>query len=597
MTQQLLQLPRPLIVDQNGTPRAGAILRVYEVGTSTPLTVYQDAALTIPHPADITANSDGTFPPIYPDPTTGDLKVDVLQSDGVTHVAGYPVDNIPVTFDGTAVALSLDSLKRTAAEESAGVTPVNYAYAPGDLRRYASFVTGGGDVTTALANCVAQALQTGGAAVYVPAAMGALTVTAGVSVTAPIRIYGDVDALSTISTLNDITIFSFTLAASRSIVERIQLVGKGAGATLPGMLFTNSNNNHLFKVRVRSFGKGIRFAAGINSCYLNTLEKCIIENNLTENIYGEANTNALHLISTQIGGSAQKGLYLVDSNTLAIYGGDCEGVSVCAIDLDATSELRANHVISGMHFEENTSSAGDIRIGNTAVVDGVVILGGLFKPGTGNIAGINAVNCNGLTALGYTQIGAYTNKPFLQKTNLTNEMLIPAGPTADNMTGYQANTFKPNYADSSTLTWNAPTAFDANYQDSANYNLYKINSGSVTAAKDFFARLDVARVENSGGALGAGSKVYAHGAIASNAAGGSTKVGAAFLQGDVDISNGRLAPPKDDGTVQTGAIYQGSGVPSNSNGSNGDIYFRTDTPGTVNQRIYVKSAGSWTGIL
>lgn len=49
--------------------------------------------------------------------------------------------------------------------------------------------------------------------------------------------------------------------------------------------------------------------------------------------------------------------------------------------------------------------------------------------------------------------------------------------------------------------------------------------------------------------------------------------------------------------AQTGAVYQGSGAPSNTNGNNGDVYFRTDTPGTANQRIYIKSAGSWVGIV
>lgn len=51
--------------------------------------------------------------------------------------------------------------------------------------------------------------------------------------------------------------------------------------------------------------------------------------------------------------------------------------------------------------------------------------------------------------------------------------------------------------------------------------------------------------------------------------------------------------------VQSGGstFYSGSGVPSNGNGTNGDYYFRTDTPGTANQRIYVKSAGSWSGIV
>ncbi len=44
-------------------------------------------------------------------------------------------------------------------------------------------------------------------------------------------------------------------------------------------------------------------------------------------------------------------------------------------------------------------------------------------------------------------------------------------------------------------------------------------------------------------------------------------------------------------------MYSGSGAPSNGNGSNGDYYFRTDTPGTVLQRIYVKASGVWAGVV
>lgn len=50
--------------------------------------------------------------------------------------------------------------------------------------------------------------------------------------------------------------------------------------------------------------------------------------------------------------------------------------------------------------------------------------------------------------------------------------------------------------------------------------------------------------------------------------------------------------------VQSAAtLYSGSGIPSNSIGFDGDFYLRIDTPGTANQRLYVKSAGAWIGIL
>lgn len=48
---------------------------------------------------------------------------------------------------------------------------------------------------------------------------------------------------------------------------------------------------------------------------------------------------------------------------------------------------------------------------------------------------------------------------------------------------------------------------------------------------------------------------------------------------------------------QATTAYSGNGVPSNSLGNNGDRYWREDTPGIANQRLYVKSAGAWIGIL
>jgi len=45
------------------------------------------------------------------------------------------------------------------------------------------------------------------------------------------------------------------------------------------------------------------------------------------------------------------------------------------------------------------------------------------------------------------------------------------------------------------------------------------------------------------------------------------------------------------------AFGSGSGAPSNSYGANGDFYFKTETPSTSNQRLYVKAAGSWSALL
>lgn len=50
-------------------------------------------------------------------------------------------------------------------------------------------------------------------------------------------------------------------------------------------------------------------------------------------------------------------------------------------------------------------------------------------------------------------------------------------------------------------------------------------------------------------------------------------------------------------TIQGGiGLYSGDGVPNNAMGSNGDRYYRRDTPGTVNQKEYIKAGGTWSGL-
>ena len=63
--------------------------------------------------------------------------------------------------------------------------------------------------------------------------------------------------------------------------------------------------------------------------------------------------------------------------------------------------------------------------------------------------------------------------------------------------------------------------------------------------------------------------------------------------GHVSVAK-KLFPPKDDATAQTAAgIYAGSGAPNNSNGSDGDFYFRSDGTVGADTVIYHKEGGSW----
>lgn len=75
---------------------SGDRLFFYEVGTSTDLEVYLDAALTTPAPQPLTADAAGRFPPIYLDSTGNEPKVVLNDSDDVEKWTAdeYPFDDL-----------------------------------------------------------------------------------------------------------------------------------------------------------------------------------------------------------------------------------------------------------------------------------------------------------------------------------------------------------------------------------------------------------------------------------------------------------------------------------------------------------------------
>ena len=59
---------------------------------------------------------------------------------------------------------------------------------------------------------------------------------------------------------------------------------------------------------------------------------------------------------------------------------------------------------------------------------------------------------------------------------------------------------------------------------------------------------------------------------------------------------GGVQPGNSANQTGSGTLYSCSGVPAIT-ANDGDICFRTDTPAVANQRIYVRSAGAWVGIV
>lgn len=87
-------------LDGNGNPLPGAKATFFLSGTTTPQTVYSDAALTVPHPSPLLADASGRFPPVYVGAVQ--IKAVVTTSAGA---AVYTVDPVPKsTAGGTGAA-------------------------------------------------------------------------------------------------------------------------------------------------------------------------------------------------------------------------------------------------------------------------------------------------------------------------------------------------------------------------------------------------------------------------------------------------------------------------------------------------------------
>lgn len=135
--------PRAAPLNVAGKRNAGCYYCFFIVNTLTPAPVYADAALTVPlsqppgasiNPAGFGTQSaaDGRFPPIYLDPNVVYL-VELFDTGGnqIEFTSPYIPPGLPNANNIAALLFP-----RTSAETNAAVTPTNYAYQPGDLRRY-----------------------------------------------------------------------------------------------------------------------------------------------------------------------------------------------------------------------------------------------------------------------------------------------------------------------------------------------------------------------------------------------------------------------------------------------------------------------------
>ena len=146
--------------DDNGNPLSSGKVYTYDAGTSTPRTTWADSAEVTPNANPVILDAAGRATIFW----RGVYKVLVKTSADVTVST---IDNVDTSPDPvlTQAAVGAALLVRTAAEIAAGITPTNYAYVAGDIRRYGGVGDGSTDNVTALQAACSQSAQAGGAPV------------------------------------------------------------------------------------------------------------------------------------------------------------------------------------------------------------------------------------------------------------------------------------------------------------------------------------------------------------------------------------------------------------------------------------------------
>lgn len=404
----------------------------------------------------------------------------------------------------------------TPAEQALAINVVNTSYQPGVVQRYGAVGDGVTDDTAAIQAAVNASANGTQKLIYIPSTLSGYKITAPIVINLPVTIYGDTKFNTVLSPATDISVFSLQSGAAHSTIRDLAIVGtNGGGNVAPAILFTNTHFGVIERVLIQWCGVGVRFAPGILSSFSNTIRDCFIASNKVINIDAQANSNNLTIIATTFG-SAPIGLSFKDSAVLQITGGDCEGCTTAKIDIDSSSgTLPVAAVIEGVDFEGSAAAGGDIRLGNTNKVKGIVVKGCYFQPAGGANYMLNPVNADCVTFMNNTQVGGYASAVWINPVgNLTNLVVIQPDSTGDAqlITGTLAFSGGNNGSRTgrvaqarNVITYSASMAIDAstgNLFDITATNGVAFTVQSPTNAADG-QKITITIRNTSGGALGA----------------------------------------------------------------------------------------------
>ncbi len=423
---EIFTLPQAVVIQPSGTPYANAKAYFYRTATLTAQTVYQDSACTVAHAQPVLADDGGYFPVIYKNPDAlYDYRVVVRSASDVLLEDNSDIPRssftlttsiIEATFTSDLVAQLLVSLERTQAEIDAEVTPTDYSYPPGDVRRYGATGDGTTDDTAAIQDAINVVFEAGGGIVFLPA--GTFKITSSLTYTAIngsdsliIRGSGsNVNGTVISNVTNDVPAFYFdgditeeAKRIDRVVLEDFRIIHEGDTqyaieareapymfisrlaidcneAGKGGIFFGSTtvipdSDNFLSAVRDTDIRDYVTHGIRVNSKgHTFQFDNCKVGGSVDDSIAGYFNTEAVHVNGGQWGtGGTDTGGWGIKFFNLGA--GDIEGGSVRNLKLEG---IRTNY--TGIEIDGTTNAFTGILIENV----GANLTGDPGPPPTGN---------------------------------------------------------------------------------------------------------------------------------------------------------------------------------------------------------------------
>jgi hypothetical protein len=304
----------------------------------------------------------------------------------------------PITIGSTAITFTLRYSANlqydiTAAESAAGVTPVNYAFLPGDVRRYGANTTPGTtNMTVAINNALAANTR-----VYLQA--GVYFCSAALNLLSGQTLYGD-GAASVLqfsnATISNIVGTGITNTTVRDL--KINVTGTGSSASTGGVLFSACTYCKVERVEF----VGMNWAG----VWIKASQNCIVRGC---HFHGFTSTNqdaADVCIYNSTGDAASASYNIVESNEMfggCDYGLLCQAASGTLIP--SNNIVRGNrvgqHAAYGLVFYNNAPTHDGFNTAEGNYIENIQGNPG-HGPGTASGAGIYCASMGGMTIIGNT---------------------------------------------------------------------------------------------------------------------------------------------------------------------------------------------------